>query len=139
VLSNHKKKNLGVLCNHQATHLLQSPLVRVPLWVQLPDTLPCRMVGYQTRCIDLLQDVYHRGENAYTLANLHNFQSMFKAGQLLCVIVLDSASLLVSIRTQSFESTRSLSLTSHAYESALTRPLLPQPQLCLTLVTFTRW
>ena len=26
------------------------------------------------------EDVYPRGENAYTLANLHNFQSMFKAG-----------------------------------------------------------
>ena len=31
------------------------------------------------------------------LANLHNFQSMFKAGQLMHTIVLDSASLLVSI------------------------------------------
>ena len=32
------------------------------------------------------------------LANPHNFQSMFKAGQLLRAIVLDSASLLISIR-----------------------------------------
>jgi len=29
------------------------------------------------------KDVYPHGENAYTLANPHNFQSMFKAGQLL--------------------------------------------------------
>src|SRR5882724_6721499 len=43
------------------------------------------------------EDVYPRGENAYALANLHNFQSMFKAGQLLHAIVLDSASLLISI------------------------------------------
>src|SRR6266850_4623935 len=44
------------------------------------------------------EDVYPRGENAYALANPHNFQSMFKAGQLLQTIVLNSASLLVSIR-----------------------------------------
>src|SRR5882724_2763634 len=44
------------------------------------------------------EDVYPHGENAYTLANLHNFQSMFNAGQLLRVIILNSASLLVSIR-----------------------------------------
>ena len=43
------------------------------------------------------EDVYPHGENAYTLANLHNFQSMFKAGQLLQAIILDSASLLLSI------------------------------------------
>jgi len=43
------------------------------------------------------EDVYPHGENAYTLANPHNFQSMFKAGQLLHVIILDSVSLLVSI------------------------------------------
>jgi len=44
------------------------------------------------------KDVYPCGENAYALANPHNFQSMFKAGQLLHVIVLDSASLLISIQ-----------------------------------------
>src|SRR5882724_10650841 len=44
------------------------------------------------------EDVYPRGENAYALANPHNFQSMFKAGQLLRAIVLNSASLLISIR-----------------------------------------
>src|SRR5882672_9028448 len=43
------------------------------------------------------EDVYPRVEDAYALANPHNFQSMFKAGQLLRAIVLDSASLLVSI------------------------------------------
>src|SRR5882724_4072222 len=42
--------------------------------------------------------VYPCGENAYTLANPHNFQSMFKAGQLLRVIILNSASLLLSIQ-----------------------------------------
>src|SRR5882672_11143581 len=42
------------------------------------------------------EDVYPQGENAYALANPHNFQSMFKAGQLLRTIVLDSASLLIS-------------------------------------------
>src|SRR5467141_1193593 len=44
------------------------------------------------------EDVYPRGENTYALANPHKFQSMFKAGQLLCAIVLDSTSLLISIR-----------------------------------------
>jgi len=44
------------------------------------------------------KDVYPHGENAYALANPHNFQSMFKAGQLLHVIILNSASLLVSIQ-----------------------------------------
>ena len=37
-------------------------------------------------------------DNAYVLANPHNFQSMFKAGQLLHAIILDFASLLVSIQ-----------------------------------------
>ena len=32
------------------------------------------------------------------MANPHNFQSMFKAGQLICAIILDSASLLTSIQ-----------------------------------------
>src|SRR5882724_3413118 len=35
-----------------------------------------------------------------------------------------------------FKSTRSLSLTSHAYKLALTRPLLPQPWPCPTLGHF---
>ena len=43
------------------------------------------------------KDVYPWGENAYMLANPHNFQSMFKAGQLLHEIILDAASLLISI------------------------------------------
>jgi len=37
------------------------------------------------------------GTKPYALANPHNFQSMFKAGQLLQAIILDSASLLISI------------------------------------------
>src|SRR5882724_13698541 len=52
-----------------------------------PDVLTCH------------EDVYPRGENAYALANPHNFQSMFKAGKLLRAIVLNSASLLISIRS----------------------------------------
>ena len=47
-----------------------------------------------TRC----EDVYPRGENVYALANPHKFHSMFKPGQLLRAIVLDSASLLISIK-----------------------------------------
>src|SRR5882724_1250838 len=87
----------GVLRNHQATYTSPSPLVGVPLWVQLPDPLPCRTVGHKPDALTHREDVYPHGENSYTLANPHNFQSMFKAGQLLCAIVLDSASLLVSI------------------------------------------
>ena len=44
------------------------------------------------------EDVYPRGENVYALANPHNFHLMFKPGQLLQAIVLNSASLLVSIK-----------------------------------------
>ena len=43
-------------------------------------------------------DVYPRGDNVYALANPHNFQSMFKPGQLLRAVVLDSAVLLMSIK-----------------------------------------
>ena len=43
-------------------------------------------------------DVYPRGDNVYALANPHNFQSMFKPGQLLLAVVLDSAALLMSIK-----------------------------------------
>ena len=42
--------------------------------------------------------MYPRGDNVYALANPHNFQSMFKPGQLLRAIVLDSAALLMSIK-----------------------------------------
>ena len=42
--------------------------------------------------------MYPRGDNVYALANPHNFQSMFKPGQLLRAVVLDSATLLVSIK-----------------------------------------
>src|SRR5882724_8919017 len=55
-------------------------------------------LGTKPDALTRREDVYPRGENAYTLANPHNFQSMFKAGQLLRAIVLDSASLLISIR-----------------------------------------
>ena len=62
--------------------------------------LICHQAGWLGTKPDALthrEDVYPCGENAYVLANPHNFQSMFKAGQLLRVIVLDSGSLLVSI------------------------------------------
>ena len=42
--------------------------------------------------------MYPRGDNVYALANPHNFQLMFKPGQLLRAIVLDSSVLLVSIK-----------------------------------------
>src|SRR5882724_6941081 len=74
------------------------------------------------------EDVYPRGENAYALANPHNFQSMFKAGQLLRAIILDSASLLVSIR-HGLQTDPTHDPTLHAFESALTQP--PPSQLRL--------
>jgi len=55
-------------------------------------------LGTKPDALTHCEDVYPHGENTYTLANLHNFQSMFKAGQLLWAIILDSASLLVAIR-----------------------------------------
>ncbi len=51
-----------------------------------PDALTCR------------EDVYPQSDNVYALANPHNFQSMFKPGQLLWAIILDSAALLISIK-----------------------------------------
>src|SRR5882724_4285586 len=62
--------------------------------------LICYHAGWLGTKPDVLthcKDVYLWGENAYTLVNLHNFQSMFKAGQLLQAIILNSASLLISI------------------------------------------
>ena len=63
------------------------------------------LIRYRAGCLgtkpDALtrrDDVYPRGGNVYALANPHNFQSMFKPGQLLWAIVLDSAALLVSIK-----------------------------------------
>src|SRR5882724_5652911 len=56
-----------------------------------------RRLGTKPDALTRHEDVYLHGENAYALANPHNFQSMFKAGQLLRAIVLDSAALLVSI------------------------------------------
>jgi len=49
-------------------------------------------LGTKPDALTRREDVYPRGDNAYALANPHNFQSMFKAGQLLRAIVLDSAS-----------------------------------------------
>ena len=42
--------------------------------------------------------MHPQGDNVYALANPHNFQSMFKPSQLLQAVVLDSATLLVSIK-----------------------------------------
>jgi len=50
MLSDHKNLEYFTTTKQLMHH--QSPLVRVPLWVQLPDLLPCRMVGYKSRCID---------------------------------------------------------------------------------------
>ena len=55
-------------------------------------------LGTKPDALTRREDVYPRGEDAYALANPHTFQSMFKAGQLFRAIILDSASLLVSIR-----------------------------------------
>src|SRR5882724_3918033 len=54
-------------------------------------------LGTKPDALTRREDVYPHGENAYVLDNPHNFQSIFKAGQLLCAIVLNSASILVSI------------------------------------------
>ena len=42
--------------------------------------------------------MYPCGDNVYALANPHNFQLMFKPGQLLRAVALDSAMLLMSIK-----------------------------------------
>ena|SRR5882724_3265800 len=54
-------------------------------------------LGTKPDALTYCKDVYPCGENAHALANLHNSQSMFKAGQLLQAIILNSASLLISI------------------------------------------
>src|SRR5882724_9988237 len=54
-------------------------------------------LGTKPDALTRREDVYPRGDDAYALANPHNFQSMFKAGQLLCAIIFNLASLLVSI------------------------------------------
>ena len=63
------------------------------------------LICYRTSCLgtkpDALthrEDVYPRGENVYALANPHDFHSVFKPGQLLRAVVLDLASLLISIK-----------------------------------------
>src|SRR5882724_12954603 len=55
-------------------------------------------LGTKPDALTCCEDVYPCGENAYTLANPHILQSMFMAGQLLHAIVLNSASLLISIQ-----------------------------------------
>ena len=55
-------------------------------------------LGTKPDALTRREDIYPRGENVYALANPHNFHLMFKPGQLLRAIVLNSASLLVSIK-----------------------------------------
>src|SRR5882724_9167507 len=96
VLSNHK--NLEYFAT---TKQLMRRQVRWSEYLSGFNYLICYHAGRLGTKPDALtrrEDVYPRGENAYALANPHNFQSMFKAGQLLRAIILDSVSLLVSIR-----------------------------------------
>ena len=59
-------------------------------------------------------DVYPKGgDGAYALVNPHNFQSMFKAGQLICAMILDSAPLLTSIQQGQLTDPLSLAHISH--------------------------
>ena len=55
-------------------------------------------LGTKTDALTHCKDVYPQCENVYALANPHNFHLMFKPGQLLRAIVLDSASLLILIK-----------------------------------------
>ena len=52
-------------------------------------------LGTKPDVLTCCEDIYPWGENAYVLANPHNFHSMFKAGQLLQAIIFNSASLLI--------------------------------------------
>jgi hypothetical protein len=66
-------------------------MVQTSLRVQLHHLLSC----WETR-----HEAWYPkgGDGDYALANPHNFQSMFKAGQLIPAILLDLASLLTSIQ-----------------------------------------
>ena len=55
-------------------------------------------LGTKPDALTRREDVYPQGENVYALANPHNFHLMFKPGQLLRAIILDLASLLISIK-----------------------------------------
>jgi len=116
--SSHAAKSIG-----QSTSL-----------VQLLDLLPCRTVGYQARCVVMKMSTLMERMLMHWLTHI-TFQSMFKAGQLLHALVLNSASS-SSPSNMVSKLTQSLSLTSHAYESALTQPLPSQPQLQQTLGLF---
>src|SRR5882724_5925218 len=86
-----------ILCDHQAAHTLLSPLVKYLSGFNYLIHYCTGWLGTKPDELTHCKDSYPHGENSYALANLHNFQSMFKAGQLLQAIVLDSASLLISI------------------------------------------
>ena len=55
-------------------------------------------LGTRPDALTSREDVCPRGEDMYALANPHNFQSMFKPGQILLALVLDLAVLLISIK-----------------------------------------
>ena len=55
-------------------------------------------IGTKPNTLTRRDNVYPWGHNVYVLANPHNFQSMFKPGQLLWAVVLDSATFLMSIK-----------------------------------------
>src|SRR5882724_9318966 len=87
-----------ILCDHQAAHASQVHWLEYLSGFNYVIRYWAGRLGTKPDALTHRNDVYPRGENAYALANPHNFQSMFKAGQLLRAIVLDSESLLVSIR-----------------------------------------
>jgi len=94
VLSDHK--NLEYFATTNTAHPPPSPLVGVPLWIQLLITTRAGWLG-TNRMRYPLDDVYPRGENAYTLLTPITFQSMFKLVSYWRAIVLDLHHLLVSI------------------------------------------
>jgi len=81
MLSNHKNLKYFATTNQLTCHQV--------CWLEYLsgfNYLICYHTGWLGTKPDALthcKDVYPCGENAYALANPHNFQSMFKAGQLL--------------------------------------------------------
>jgi len=115
-----------------------SALVGIPIRLQLPFGYRAGQLGTKPDVLTHREDVYPQGENAFVLGNLHNFQSMFKAGQLLRVIILNLASLLISICC-GFRPTRLCSPISHTCKSAQTQSTGALAVHPPTYVTLTRW
>src|SRR5882724_10702602 len=95
MLSDHKNLKYFVTIKQLTCHQ-----VRWSEYLSAFNYMICNHAGWLGTKPDVLthhEDVYPQGGNAYALANPHNFQAMFKAGQLLWEIILDSASLLISI------------------------------------------